>query len=86
MSTPFCPYMDCTAKGNAVFDDCIDTPGASPEEGSVGICYDCGGWWELRNGRRIEYTPTDEELELVMSSMEMSRERFRKFKQERGWR
>lgn len=79
MNVMKCPH-GCTPRVNYAFHDCVNEPGAQPEEGDVGICYTCGGWWQLRNGDFVKYAPTAEEVAMVMPEMSASRERFEKWK------
>lgn len=57
------------------YQDCIGSPGTLPEEGDVGMCYVCGGWWTIIKGACIKYIPTPEESNLAYSHLSASRKR-----------
>ncbi len=57
------------------FHDCITTPGKLPEEGSVGMCYECGAWWELKNGDTVLFEPTPDLLQQVIPQVSASHQR-----------
>jgi hypothetical protein len=70
-----CPHK-CSNKDFAFHFNTTEERGRQPQEGDCGICYRCGGWWELRNGNYIIYTPTQEEIHQALPLMAKSRERF----------
>ena len=70
-----CPYKEC----NVTFKFCdpINRPkGSTPKEGSCGMCYRCGDWWEIKDGMVIKYIPTKEQLEFMNTQRDASRKRF----------
>ncbi len=75
-----CPHceIDCD------FDDCVTDPGKKPAEGDAGMCVQCFGWWTIKDGKVIEYLPTDDELLFVASQFEASDIRFEKFLKQKG--
>jgi len=79
-----CPYL-CTSKPFA-FNDCITQPGHEPEDGDIGCCAVCGGWWILVNGVCEKYDPTLEEMKMVVPEFPASRERARQDAEQRGKR
>lgn len=72
-----CPHA-CTDKDFA-FTDCLEEPGAVPSEGDIGVCYRCGGWWRIVNGKAVQYLPTEQEQRFATSQMSSSRQRFQEF-------
>lgn len=70
-----CPH-GCSNKSFA-WSDCITDPGAVPSEGDCGVCHTCGGWWELKQGIPVKYTPSREEMALAIPQMTASRRRFK---------
>lgn len=81
-----CPYQDCMYKNRDWDDfDSVDGKRIIPKENDVGICYTCGGWWQIVNGVAEMYTPTKEELEAAMKAMPKTRQRsYIEFKARRG--
>lgn len=65
MTSNSCPNCKARFKKH----QCIDDPVALPEDGDIGVCYRCGGWWTLKAGRFIEYTPTQEEMAMAIPKM-----------------
>ena len=43
------------------YQDCPECLGSTPQEGDVGMCARCGGWWQVRQGEAVKYEPTAEE-------------------------
>lgn len=72
-----CPY-GCIDE-DFVHYDCPEEPGAKPQDGDVGVCYRCGGWWQLQTGVSIPYTPMPEELARTTPQIGAAHERFK------GW-
>ncbi len=71
-----CPHADCTTEEFA-YATSPAYPEAVPGEGDVGVCYTCGGWWQIKEGVTVKYTPTPEELQYTSREMGSSRDRFR---------
>lgn len=69
-----CPYG---CPGQFDYHDCISDPGCQPEEGDIGMCYHCGGWWEMKKGQAVPTIPDEETMTLVMKEVSASRERAR---------
>lgn len=62
-----CPYA-CTNEDFLVYD-CPSDPSAVPANGDVGMCYHCGGWWTMVDGHLVEYTPSDEQMQVAYSTI-----------------
>lgn len=67
-----CPH--CNLEVN--YFDCINHPGAIPDNDSIGICYRCRGWWIMKDEKILIHKPTKEEEELATREIENSRKRF----------
>ncbi len=76
-----CPYL-CSDKEWDI-QTCITDPNAVPEEGSVGMCYRCGGWWELKNGQPVEFIPSMELMRLVQKELPNARANYKREVQQR---
>lgn len=68
-----CPYR-CT-NTDFGYNDCLSSPGRVPEDGDVGLCAYCGGWWTLVDGECQPHMPTLEQMEDVLPHMAESRKR-----------
>lgn len=62
----FCPHCEVDFK----FDESVSDPQSIPEEGDVGVCNSCWKWWQIKDGKRIKYSPTPEEENMVNSYIE----------------
>lgn len=51
----------------------VDGPATAPEDGDVGVCYHCGGWWTLKKRHFVEYIPTAAELQIVTPKLRDAR-------------
>lgn len=60
-----CPHCKLAFVGHA----CVSVPGELPEEGDVGVCRHCGGWWTLQFGEFIKYMPSKDEEDFVIPKL-----------------
>ncbi len=60
-----CPHC----KKTFVRHQCINDSPVQPEDGDYGVCFYCGGWWELHGKRMVEYLPTAEEMQQAIPKM-----------------
>ncbi len=65
-----------------ILAEAMDGSGATPQEGDGGICAECGAWWRLWDGKRVPYTPDDEDKKRLRDYVQTRR--LKKIKLTRG--
>ena len=59
----FCPHCEVDLMG----DEPVRESGAVPGEGDCGVCSSCWKWWVIQDGKRVKYTPNQEEQETLQA-------------------